>query len=172
MWHFYTDTDYAGNKEEQNNLRSQNGIMATLDKVPVFWGSKVSSVAFAHPKIGEAHPDLSSGAAETYGAGNATYDCLHLSYASEEMGIKCDTPFNLLMDNTAAEVFAKNSAFKSRLKHIDARQRWVKVLRDRNIIIPVHIDTEINLADIFTKILSKGEFKRLRTLYMVRMPDR
>ena len=123
------DTDYAGNKEEQNNLRSQNGIMATLDKVPVFWGSKVSSVAFAHPKIGEAHPDLSSGAAETYGAGNATYDCLHLSYASEEMGIKCDTPFDLLMDNTAAEVFAKNSAFKSRLKHIDASDTE---LRTRN----------------------------------------
>ena len=101
---------------------------------PVMWVSKVPSVAFAHPKIGEAHPDCSSGAVETFGAGNATYDCLHVSYSSEEMGIRFDTPFDLLMDNSAAEVFAKNSAFKARMKHIDARQRWVKVLRDRNIV--------------------------------------
>ena len=87
------------------------------------------------------------------------------------MGIKCDTPFDLLMDNTAAEVFSKNSAFKSRLKHIDARQRWVKVLRDRNIITPLHIDTKLNLADIFTKIFTKGEFERQRASFMVRMPD-
>ena len=171
LWRCYTDTDYGGNKEEQNNLRSQNGIIITENSAAVYWGSKVSSVCFAHPKIGEAHPDCSSGAVETFGAGNATYDCLHVSYSSEEMGIRFDTPFDLLMDNTAAEVFAKNSAFKSRMKHIDARQRWVKVLRDRNIVTPKHIDTKLNIADIFTKIFTKGEFERLRALCMVRMPD-
>ena len=37
------------------------------------WSSKASSVCFATPLIGEAHADVSSGAVEIYGAGNATY---------------------------------------------------------------------------------------------------
>ena len=60
-WKFYSDSDFAGNSEEQNNRRSQNGFVALLNGAPVLWGSKVSSVAFAHPDIGEAHPDISSG---------------------------------------------------------------------------------------------------------------
>ena len=52
---------------------------------PVLWGSKVSSVAFAHPDIGEAHADISSGAAEVYAAANATFEFLHLSYVIDEM---------------------------------------------------------------------------------------
>ncbi len=130
------------------------------------WGSKVSSVAFAHPLIGEAHTDTSSGAAEVYAAANATYEFLHLSYVSDEMGIDFPLPMKLQMDNTTAEAFAKDSAFKSKLKHIDARQEWVKTLRNRAILTPVHVDTKMNVADLFTKILSTGDFKRLRDMIM------
>ena len=62
-WEFYCDSDFARNGEEQNKRRSQNGFIATLNGAPVLWGSKVSSVAFAHQDIGEAHADISSGAA-------------------------------------------------------------------------------------------------------------
>ena len=60
------------------------------------------------------------------------------------------------MDNTTAEAFANNNAKKTKLKHIDARQEWVKVLRDKSILVPVHVPTKRNLADIFTKILHAG----------------
>ena len=70
-------------------------------------------------------------------------------------------PITLEMDNSTAECFTNNSAFKSRLKHIDTRQHWVKVLRDKNILIPQHIDTKDNLADFFTKVLSKDTFQTL-----------
>ena len=65
------------------------------------------------------------------------------------------------------EIFSKNSAFKSRLKHIDARQKLVKTLRDRTIMTPVHVDTKENVADIFTKIFSRKEFERLRSKFMI-----
>ena len=94
-WEFYCDSDFAGNPTEENNRRSQNGFVALLNSAPVLWGSKVSSVAFAHPKIGEAHPDISSGAAEVYAAGNASFDFLHLSYIASELAI--DFPEPLLM---------------------------------------------------------------------------
>ena len=65
-WEFYCDSDFAGNNEPQNKRRSQNGYIAISGGAPVYWASKVSSVAFAHPDIGEAHVDVSSGAAEVY----------------------------------------------------------------------------------------------------------
>jgi len=115
-----------------------NGFVATCDGAPVLCGSKVSSVAFAHPDIGESHADVSSGANEIHAAGNATHESLHLSCIADEMGIDFPKPIPLQMDNTAAESFAKNNAKKTKLKHIDARQEWVKVLRDKSMLAPAH----------------------------------
>ena len=75
-------------------------------------------------------------------------------------------PFALQMDNAAAKIFAEGSAFKTKLKHIDCRQEWVKTLRDRNICVPVHVTSKNNLADLFTKILPVHDFQRLRDRIM------
>jgi hypothetical protein len=170
-WEFYTDSDFAGNDEPQNRRRSQNGHVALFNCAPVLWGSKVSSVAFAHPMIDEAHADISSAAAEIYAAANATYEFLHLSYVAEEMGLDFPLPFELQMDNAAAMAFADNSAFKTKLKHIDCRQEWVKTLRNKNIIVPKKVPSKDNLADLFIKILPAYDFIRLRDLMMVRVPQ-
>ena len=163
-WRFYTDSDHASNPFPENKRRSQNGFVALHGMAPVAWGSKVSSVCFAHPDIGEAHADMSSGAAEVYAAGNATFDMIHLSYVVDEMGnIPFDMPMCLEMDNTTAECFANESAFKSKLKHIDCRQQWVRVLRDKDIIVPKHVHTKSNLADLFTKVLASSDFYPLAT---------
>ena len=122
--------------------------------------------AFAHPDIGEAHADISSGAAEIYAAANATYDIIALSYISDEMNISFPKPIDLQMDNSTAEVFVNDTAYKTKLKHIDVRQKWVQTLRDKKILRPVHVDTKINAADLFTKILPKPEFLRLRDMVM------
>ena len=165
-WEFYVDSDFAGNSESQNKRRSQNDYIALLNGAPALWGSKVSSVAFAHPQIGEAHADVSSGAAEVYATANATYEFLNLSYIAEEMNLEFPLPFILQMDNAAAQIFAEGSAFKTKLKHIDCRQEWVKTLRDRGTCIPLHVDSSDNLADIFTKILQPDVFERLRDRIM------
>jgi hypothetical protein len=171
-WRFTVDSDFAGNNEPQNKRRSQNGALATLNGGPVMWKSSVKSVAFAHPDIGESHPDTSSGAAEVYAAANATFEMLQLSYISEEMGMPIIKPMLLEMDNKTAEVFTNNTAFKTRLKHIDVRQHWVQVLRDKDIIKPQHLDTKLNTADLFTKIHDASDFIRLRDMIMVKyVPD-
>ena len=101
-------------------------------------------------------------AAEVYCAANATFDILALSYIVEEMGMDFKLPAILRMDNAAAEVFTINTANKTRLKHIDCRQEWVKMLRNKSLIKPMHVPSEDNLADIFTKILDKPTFINLR----------
>ena len=141
-WRFYCDSDHAGNSEIQNRRRSQNGLLVTYNGAPVMWQSKASSVTFASPRIGEAHADImSSGSVEVYAAGNATLDIMALSYVVEEMGMDFPYPFVLEMDNDAAKVFAQASAQRTKLKHIDCRQEWVKTLRDRDICTPVHVPT-------------------------------
>ena len=169
-WEFYCDSDFAGNPTESNNRRSQNGFVALLNGAPVLWGSKVSSVAFAHPKIGEAHPDMSSGAAEVYAAGNASFDFLHLSYIASEMAIDFPEPLLMQMDNKAAEAFTNKTAFRSKLNHIDNRKKWVKTLQNHEILRAVHVPGVDNLADLFTKILETGPFVRMRNMMMHRVP--
>ena len=88
---------------------------------------------------------ISSGAAEVHDTANATFDFLHLGYVIAELGLQFPKPFTLLIDNQAAEAFARNSAQRSKLKHIDCRQEWVQILRDKNIITPKHLPTEFNL---------------------------
>ena len=92
---------------------------------------------------------------------------LHLSYVADEIGLHFPKPAKLKLDNSSVEVFANNSAFKSKLKHIDTRQEWVQLLRNKDILVTEHVDTKLNIADIFTKSLSKEDFYFLRGLIMM-----
>ena len=170
-WRFFTDSDHAGNAEIQNRRRSQNGLVCTLNEAPVLWFSKASSVTFASPLIGEAHADTSSSAVEIYAAGNATQELMGLSYISDEMNIPFPKPFILEMDNAAAKIFCDGSASKTRLKHIDARQEWIQTLRNKDIVKAQHVPTDQNLADLFTKILPREVFVRLRDQLLKPLPQ-
>ena len=165
-WEFFVDTDFAGNAEIQNKRRSQVGILAMLNGVPIYWKSSVIQ-CYANESFDEDHPDRSSGASETRGAGNATMDFLHLSYIAREAGIQFPKPFVLQIDNDAARIFAMDTCFRSRMKHIDCAQEWVRILRDKQICLPSHVNTDDNLADIFTKILSVEKFRIMRGRIMV-----
>jgi hypothetical protein len=114
---------------------------------------------------------MSSAASEIYGAANAACNILHSSYIADEIGIAFPQPALLQMDNTAAMAFTANSCFKTKLKHIDVRQGWVRTLRDKRILIPQQVPTKDNLADLFTKILPRNDFIRLRDRIMVTMPS-
>ena len=103
-------------------------------------------------------------------ASNACCDAMQLSYIVDELRLPFPMPFTLEIDNAAALAFAKHTAFKSKLKHIDCRQEWVKTLRDHNICKPVHVPTDLNLADLGTKINPKPIFERLRDRVMHRLP--
>ena len=75
-------------------------------------------------------------------------------------------PFELGMDNTTAEAFCNDTVKRSKLKHIDCRQEWVKLLRNKNVMKAKHVDTNLNLADLFTKILPARQFQYLRDQMM------
>jgi hypothetical protein len=125
--------------------------------------SKATSVAMAHPKMIKGHADVSSGACEIYGAAQATFNILLLSYCADDMGFEFNMPANLEMNNSAAEVFANDTAMNTKLRHTDQSQHWVQALRNAGLIKARHVDTELNLADIFTKALQGRAFGRNET---------
>ena len=96
----------------------------------------------------------------------AAQDIMGIKYMVEEMGMDFPTPFILEMDNEAARIFCSGNAQKTKLKHIDCRQHWVRILRDKGIMKPAHVPIGENLADLFTKILPPVTFLRLRDLLM------
>eukprot|EP00035_Acanthoeca_spectabilis_P017119 m.357407 g.357407 ORF g.357407 m.357407 type:complete len:817 (-) comp16615_c0_seq7:330-2780(-) len=171
VWSFYTDSDYGSNGEDGNRLRPQLGVYASCGGTPVMYFSKVSKVAFATDQISGAHADCSVAASEVYALGNGTCDFLGLSYAVEELGLPpISRPFNVYVDNTTAEVFAKGTVRRSKLKHIDQRQFWVCQLRDDTVFRVCHVPTADNPADIFTKALTRVPFERHRDRMLVKPP--
>ena len=151
-WVFYSDSDFAGNKELQNFLRAQCCSLALHRGVPVFWRAGVSASCFACEEIGEAHVDRSSGAAEVYGAGEACKNLLPLKYVAKEFGIPMPQPMVLNLDATTAVAFMDGTVRRSKLAHIDQTQGWVMVMRDRELFRPQWIRGKDNLADIGTKL--------------------
>ena len=151
-WQFYSDSDFAGNKELHNRLRAQCCSMAFHRGVPVFWRAGVSKSCFATADIGEAHVDRSSGAAEVYGAGEATANLLPIKYVATELGIPVPRPMVLQLDASTAVAFMNGTVRRSKLAHIDNNQEWVILMRDQNLFRGEWIPGVDNLADLGTKL--------------------
>ena len=81
---------------------------------------------------------MSFAAVEIFSVGNTTLDIMAILYMVEEMGMTFPIPFALEMDNSAARIFCLGSVHKTKLKHINCCQEWVRCLWDRKIMTPVH----------------------------------
>jgi hypothetical protein len=185
----YCDADFAGNAELGNARRSQHGYIILQGSAVIAFCSKVSSIQFgsaslsanfdagmpavtAHAAISDEHADTSSAAAETYALGTFASEVLAYSYVVEEAGIPVPRPVIIQVDNMAALAFSKQTSHsgRSKLRHIDCRLQWLKVLRDSNLIQCVHVSTEHNVADLFTKALDTPTFTRHRDSIMFYCP--
>lgn len=75
--------------------------------------------------------------------------------------------FILLYDNTSVICISKNSIQNLRTKHIDIKLQFIRDLTELNIFSLHHIDTNIQLVDIFSKSLDFLKFKSLRKVIRV-----
>ena len=167
---FYTDSDWVGNREDQNKCRSQLGYLGLMNGAPYSW--KSTSIIRQHPnsKMDELNimpPSISVGEGETYAASNGIMAFMQDSYIAGEAHLSdFPEPMIINMDSSVAESFMKNTCLKSKMKHIDVRQTWVRTMRDASIAVPHHVASCDNWADIFTKILQRIAFCRVRDLLM------
>ena len=184
-WEFFCDSDLGGNAEPINKRRSQMGGLAIQGEAPMIFSARVTTVALgfsglpagfrsdagpvtANSAITAEHATTSSAESETYSLALFANDLLALSYVVEEAGLVFPRPAVVQVDNTAAIAFSRStgSNARSRMRHIDLRLAWVRVLRESGLITCVHVDTKNQLADIFTKILDQKTFIEIRDKLM------
>ena len=56
----------------------------------------------------------------------------------------------------------EDSCNKSRMKHIDLRQSWVATVRDSSQVIGIKVPTNLNDADLGTKLMAPHHFEPIR----------
>ena len=139
----YTDADWAG---DQNERKSTSGYLYLFKGGPISWSSK------RQPIIA-----LSSTEAEYIAAVEAAKEGVHqlrlvntfLPYEER------DTSFILKEDNQSTIRMTHNPEFHSRTKHIDVKFHYIRQLVSEGTLIIDWIPTDIQLADRFTKALTK-----------------
>jgi hypothetical protein len=68
----------------------------------------------------------------------------------------------LMCDNTSAISVVKNIIFHKKMRHVERRHNFLRDHVEKRDIEMRHIDTERQLADIFTKPLDSSRFADLR----------
>jgi hypothetical protein len=68
----------------------------------------------------------------------------------------------LMVDNKSAIALSKNPVHHDRSKHIDTKFHYIRECIEEGKIDVVHVGTDGQLADIFTKALGKIKFVEMR----------
>ena len=131
--------------------------------------SSTTTAAMANSKLNEPHVTDNVAESEIYASSNATKDYMYLQYVTEEMGESFQLPYELQMDNKAAEVFANGTEKSRKLRHIDLRLQWVLEVRKKGIMKPKWVPTNRNVADLFTKGVATPNFIVLRDKFLTNM---
>ena len=156
LWYFassslslcgFSDADFAGCRVER---KSTSGTAHFLGTSLVCWSSrKQSSVA------------QSTTEAEYVAAASCCSQLLWMIATLRDFGLNL-TRVPLMCDSTSAISVAKNPVLHSKTKHIDVCYHFLRDHYEKGDIDLRHIDTYLQLADIFTKPLDQSTFARLR----------
>src|SRR6185312_4739216 len=102
-------------------------------------------------------PAHSSAESELIGASDVVREGVWLLRLGEIIGTK--GPLQLHMDNKAARDIAESKGLTRRVKHLEIRDAYVRILRERGVIRIIQVKSEENRADVLTKAFgSPGAF--------------
>lgn len=152
----YVDSDWGGDKCDR---KSTSGYTFMIKDCVVSWSSKKQSTVA-----------LSSTEAEYIALSVAICEACWLRKLLCDLKINNIDPIVLFEDNQSAIRVAKNFDNSKRLKHIDIRYCFVNEKINNNIIDVQYLDTENQIADVFTKPLSRVKFEKFcKCLNLIQM---
>ena len=143
----FSDADWAGNTDDR---KSTSGGCFYLGNNLVSWHSKKQNSI-----------SLSTAEAEYIAAGSCCAQLLWMKQMLKDYGFDLDT-LTVFCDNTSAINISKNLVQHSRTKHIDIRHHFIRELVENKTLVLEYIETEKQIADIFTKALDSVRFDSLR----------
>jgi hypothetical protein len=143
----YSDADWAGCKIDR---KSTTGTCQFLGRSLVSWASKKqNSLA------------LSTAEAEYIAAGHCCAQLLWMRQTLRDYGYKL-SKVPLLCDNESAIRMADNPVEHSHTKHINVRYHFLRDHQQKGDIEITYVNTQNQLADIFTKPLDEKTFSKFR----------
>ena len=147
------DADYANSLDDR---RSVTGFVNFMAEGPVTWQSKT-----------QASVALSTMEAEYMALAAETQEAIWQMMVLQELGVEISSPIVIREDNKACQMFADHAGNFGRTKHIDVRYHFVRERLARGDIRIDYVRTDEQVADIFTKALSRELFKKFRARLVV-----
>ncbi|XP_031501803.1 retrovirus-related Pol polyprotein from transposon RE1 isoform X2 [Nymphaea colorata] len=142
----YSDADYAGSVHDR---KSTIGFCVFVGENFISWRSKKQNVV-----------SRSSAESEYHAMAQTTAEMTWFRSLLESLGIPTSTPMKMFCDNKAVTYIANNPVFHERTKHIEVDCHYIRDMVQEGIISTIHVASEDQAADIFTKALPIAEFFR------------
>ncbi|KAA0051914.1 putative copia-type polyprotein [Cucumis melo var. makuwa] len=146
----YCDSDWAG---DTNDRKSTSGYVFFIGNTAFTWSFKKQPIV-----------TLSTCEAEYVAAASCVCHAVWLRNLLKTVGILQDDPTVIHVDNKSTIALAKNPVFHDRSKRIDTRFHFIRDCISRKEVQVEYVNTEDQIADIFTKPLKVNVFNNLRTL--------
>ena len=143
----FSDAGYVGDKVDR---KSTSGTCHFLGRSLVCWSSKKQNCV-----------SLSTAESEYIAAGSCCAQLLWMKQTLKDYGIHLKQ-VPLYYDNESAIKIANNPVQHSKTKHIEIRHHFLRDHVMKKDIDIIHVNTEEQLADIFTKPLDEKRFCKLR----------
>ncbi|KAD7117335.1 hypothetical protein E3N88_04603 [Mikania micrantha] len=149
----YTDSDYGGCNISK---KSTSGGCQFLGSRIVSWQCKKQSCV-----------STSTAEAEYIAASSCCAQVIWIQNQMKDYGVDLfSTPIQI--DNSSAISITNNPVKHSKTKHIDIRYHFIRDCAEKKLIHLVKVDSENNLADLFTKAFDEGRFSNTLPIHYLR----
>lgn len=146
--HAYSDANWAEDKETR---KSNSGYFCSLNGGAVSWSCKKQELI-----------SLSTTEAEYVALSETCKEIIWLKRLVKFFDVDLRKNIVVFTDSQSCLKMIKNDKFSNRTKHIDTRYHFVKDLVSRNEVQLIYVETENNVADMFTKPLGPIKIQALR----------
>jgi hypothetical protein len=107
---------------------------------------------------------LSSTEADYRGAAIAACEVVWLQKLLSDLGQSVDVPIVIYCDNINNILLANNPVYHARTKHIEVHYHFIREKVLAKEIDLIHVSTEDQVADIFTKALGTDKLRKFRKM--------
>jgi hypothetical protein len=148
--HGYTNANWVGNVLDR---RSTSGFMFSFGSGVVSWSSKKQPIVA-----------LSSTEIEYKGAAIVAYEIVWLQKPLSHLGQSVDGLVVIYCDNISSILLANNLVYHARTKHIKVHYHFIREKILAKEIDLIHVSTEDQVANIFTKALGVDKLRKFKKM--------
>jgi hypothetical protein len=146
----YTNVNWVGNVSDK---RSTSGFMFSFGSGVVSWSNK------KQPTIA-----LSSTEVKYKNATIVACEVIWLQKLLSDLGQSVNVPIVIYCDNISNILLANNLVYHARTKHIEVHYHFIREKNLAKEINLIHVSTEDQVVDIFTKTLGTNKLRKFRKM--------